>query len=211
MEYRIVLQDEPTLYHYGVKGMKWGIRKKSYNPNATVRKSKNTKIYEKLASSGANRAKQQDALFEKTKNSYNKFSAEQWRIESAANKSKAEESYRNDVFNKTASRKQKKEFYKAKNSWDKQKAAISSDLEFRVNMSYKTKEIAEKHNAAMRKKGLIGDDPSIFQNTMKDPKKREQYIEHMRQYQTEVGKAYTDAIVSKIGDAPVYDMVLKKK
>ena len=113
------------LYHWGVKGMKWGVRRyqnkdgtltpkgkkryTEYDPTATVKKSKRTKTLEKLAASGQKHAKIQDDLYKQTGDEYHKRSAEQWRRESAQNQKNAEASYKRDVFNKTANRQQKKE------------------------------------------------------------------------------------------------------
>ena len=44
MNYKIIYSDE--LYHYGVKGMKWGVRKADYNTDGI--RSKN--IFEQLDS-----------------------------------------------------------------------------------------------------------------------------------------------------------------
>lgn len=104
----------PELYHYGVKGMKWGVRKKSYDPTATVKKSKTTKALERLAKSGQKHAKIQDDIYNRTGGEYHKRSADQWRRESEQNQKFAEQSYKRDVFDKTASRQQKKE----QREWD---------------------------------------------------------------------------------------------
>lgn len=101
--------ETPELYHYGVKGMKWGVRKKSYDPTATVKKSKKTKALERLAKSGQKHAKIQDDIYNRTGGEYHKRSADQWRRESEQNQRFAEQSYKRDVFNKTANRQQKKE------------------------------------------------------------------------------------------------------
>ena len=102
------------LAHHGVKGMRWGVRKKGYDPTATVRKSGKTKTLERLATSGEKNAKTQDNLYKHTGNEYHRNSAEQWRRESAQNRKLAEISYKRDVFNKTATRQQKKE----QKEWD---------------------------------------------------------------------------------------------
>lgn len=100
---------ERELYHHGVKGMKWGRRKKSYDPSATVKKSGKTKMLERLAASGQKNAKLQDDLYKRTGDEYHKKSADQWRRESAQNTELAKASYKRDVFDKTANRQQKKE------------------------------------------------------------------------------------------------------
>ncbi len=46
-------KNQYELYHYGVKGMKWGVRKKK------PRKSMRTRTFERLAESGERRARQQ--------------------------------------------------------------------------------------------------------------------------------------------------------
>lgn len=90
------------LQHHGIKGMRWGVRRyqnadgsmtpdgkkrySGYDPNATVKKSKQTKSYEKL---------------------YKKTGDEGY-------KKLAELSYKGDVFDKTATKQQKKE----QKAWD---------------------------------------------------------------------------------------------
>lgn len=190
--------------HYGVKGMKWGVRK-SYNPNASVRKSFRTKNFERLAASGDKRAKQQQTLYESSGNSYHRDSATQWKLESDANRKAAKTSYERDVFNKTASRKQKREYKTLEREYNRKTSSLRSDPSFRSEVLTKQKKLADKYNSMMRKEGLTGDD---FEINMLDPAKKDKYDKYLVKYQHDVGEMYTNEVIKRIGNRPSYDSVL---
>lgn len=188
------------LVHYGVLGMKWGVRKE-YDPKAEVRKSHNTKTFERLANSGEKHAAKQKALYKKTGNPYNLSSANQWTRESKENRENARLSYERDVFNKTANRKQKRNYKARSKEYAKRRNDLRYDVTFLSDVQTKGNKIIDKWNKRLAKEGLTG--PNHAQ-IMKDAKKRAQYEEYAYQCKVELGKVYTDEVVKRIGAAPAY-------
>lgn len=100
---------EFELQHYGVKGMRWGVRRfqnkdgsltskgrKRYGldeDGKLVKKSATTRMYEKLAESGYKNQKKQSALYERVGNEYHKQSADLWKREADANSESARKSF----------------------------------------------------------------------------------------------------------------------
>lgn len=103
---------EYELYHWGVKGMKWGVRryqnkdgsltakgKKRYglgDNGELVKKSSETRLYEKLASFGYKNAKTQKTLYDQFGDDYNRRSSEQWIREADQNSKQAKRSFELD-------------------------------------------------------------------------------------------------------------------
>lgn len=106
------LTDGGELYHYGVKGQKWGVRryqnkdgsltpagKKRYglgDNGELVKKSSTTRILEGLAKSGYKNAKTQQTLYEQFGDEYNRRSSEQWIREADQNSKQAKRSFELD-------------------------------------------------------------------------------------------------------------------
>ena len=100
------------LYHYGVKGQKWGVRryqnkdgtltpagKKRYgmgDNGELVKKSLTTRMFEGLARSGYKNAKTQKTLYEQFGDDYNRRSSEQWIREADQNSKQAKRSFELD-------------------------------------------------------------------------------------------------------------------
>lgn len=98
--------------HHGIKGMKWGVRryqnkdgsltakgKKRYglgDNGELVKKSGETRLYERLASSGYKNAKTQKMLYEQFGDDYNRRSSEQWVKEADQNSKQARRSFELD-------------------------------------------------------------------------------------------------------------------
>lgn len=181
-------QHTDELCHYGVLGMKWGVRKKSYNPSATVKKSKQTKLLERLANFGQKRAEAQEKLYARTGNEYNKKSAEQWRRESEQNRKLADASYKRDVFNKTANKQQKK----AQQEWDKK---VNNEWHNAYNRATdKINSRIDDFNDKWKKKGL--------DFTKTDSK---EYKAYLKDYVDTWNDIYVKELDSSFGKSPHVD------
>ena len=100
------------LRHYGVKGMKWGVRRYQNKDGSLtakgrnrygldesgnlVKKSAGTRAFEALARSGYANQKKQQALYDTYGTEYNKRSADQWKREADANSESARRSFEVD-------------------------------------------------------------------------------------------------------------------
>lgn len=197
------------LEHHGIKGQRWGVRRyqnedgsltnagrkrySGYDPTATVKKSKRTKTFERMAATGERNAKLQDHNYEKTGNEYHKRSAEQWRKESAQNKRYAEESYKRDVFDKTATRQQKKEQAAWEenvqknwlNSYNKAASEMNSRLDNDINVRWGKK--------------MPKDSEGRWDQSSK------QYKQYMKEFEKTWNDIYGKTLVSDLGESPHYD------
>lgn len=196
------------LQHHGIKGQRWGVRryqnedgsltsagKKRYNgydPTATVKKSKTTKMYERLAERGLKNAKLQDHNYEKTGDEYHKRSAEQWRRESENNKRNAEASYRKDIFNKTATRREKKE----QQAWEEnvKKNWLNTYNKAAGEMNEKLVDFNEEWDKKVPK-----DKNGHWDQSSK------QYKEYSREYAKMWNECYGNVLVSELGESPYYN------
>lgn len=155
-EFKLTFEDGSNGYlaHHGIKGMHWGVhnaetqrrynsKKYGYDSKTKqhVKKSIRTRSFERLADSGEKHEKIQRDLYNKTKNPYNKSSADKWKQESAENRKNAEKSFQNDIAKKTLSKKDyyvKKEADKLKDSADQNKQ-LGKQYEKRIAETRKNK------------------------------------------------------------------------
>lgn len=107
-----IYSKDGTLYHHGVKGMKWGVRryqnkdgsltpkgKKRYglgDDGELVKKSAETRTYERLANLGYRNSKTQKMLYDEFGDDYNRRSSEQWKQEADRNTQQAKRSFELD-------------------------------------------------------------------------------------------------------------------
>ncbi len=188
-------RNQYELYHHGVKGMKWGVRK---DRDKHVRKSAKTKAFERLAKSGQKNAAKQDALYKKTGNEYHKKSADQWRKESAENSKNAKESYEYDTWRAKTPKKDRKAYEQAVSDYNNRvrKGWIDN---YNNASTIIDRDITPKYNKMLDDEGLSGKN---FVENMKDPIKKARYDEIFEAYNTEAGKRRTELFLEEFGEAP---------
>ena len=106
------MYNQNYLSHYGKIGMRWGHR----NPGE-VKKSFQTRTYERLADSGEKHRKIQEEYYKRDGDSYSKSSAERWAKESKENREAAKKSYEMDKY-KATDRKGYKQLVKGQKEYD---------------------------------------------------------------------------------------------
>ena len=188
-------RNQYELYHHGVKGMKWGVRK---DRDKNVRKSAKTKTFERLAKSGKKNAAKQDVLYKKTGNEYHKKSADQWRKESAENSKNAKESYEYDVWRAKTPKKERKAYDKAVREYNK-RVREGRIENYNRGVDIINRDLIPKYNETLEKEGLVGKD---FVEKMKDPIKKARYDQLSEEFDVESGKIMTDVYLEEFGEAP---------
>lgn len=106
-------------------------------------------------------------------------------MESERNKRLAAKSYEKDVFDKTASNKDKKQYKKDLKTWNK--SVKKNRIEIMTKTMVETKYMTDKFNKILDKEKLVGEE--YFDSTKMDSAKSKRYAE--------ITNDYYDALTSK--------------
>ena len=185
-----ILTSEGELYHYGVKGQKWGVRRfqkkdgtltpageKRYglgDNGELVKKSGSTRKYEALANYGHKQARTQKMLYDNFGDEYNRSSADRWVKEANINSELAKRSFELDKLS-TINKKEAKQLRSAKFGINQNKVLSQRNSDLTSDKTF-----AAKWEAA-RKAGTNSKAWSSYETYYKDftKKYQKQYIDAM--------------------------------